>query len=579
MKLAFLLAVGAIALAAAQDKPIVETENGKVSGDTTTSRGGRMYYQFKGIPYAKAERFQNPTKPDKWTDVKDATKFGDRCGQYDVFIKQTVGSDDCLHLNVYTPQMPKEGEHKVHLPVMVWINPKIGASDIVNPKYLMDQDVLIVTFNHRTGPLGFLNTGDMYAQGNQGMKDQVLALKWVKDNIEKFGGDKARVTIFGSSAGAAHVLYHIYSPMSKGLFHNAIAQSGSPTSPFSFIRKPIHEAKKFGEVTGCPTDTSANLVMCLKQKDIKDLFEKYSKFDPRKLDFDSLAKFGPSIETKLEGQTDDDLFLTDTPYTLLTEGKVSSKVPLIMGNNNKDGLILPSMLILNSTESLEMLDKEWNKYAPGMLNFDKTAKDPAAFAEKVRKLYLGDKPINEETRGEVLKMFTDRYFFAPNRWVGKVYSKQAPTYLYLIDRKPEYSIMNHLGLPTKGLAHLDENQYLWKFDKKASDIQTGKKEIYPEITKEHKEYMFSDGLVKLWTSFAETGKPTKLFGDGKEWKKNEFSEKQKWLKMTDTTKLIDEATLEGTPEIEEIQKRMDFWTKAIGEDLSPEVEKPALEKF
>ena len=101
-----------------------------------------------------------------------------------------------------------------------------GASFFFGPGYLLEQDVVLVTFNYRLGPLGFLTTDDKTAAGNQGLRDQVMVLNWVKANIGKFGGDPDKVTIFGEDSGAASVTLMAMSPLAKGLFHRAIALSG-----------------------------------------------------------------------------------------------------------------------------------------------------------------------------------------------------------------------------------------------------------------------------------------------------------------------------------------------------------------
>jgi len=137
--------------------------------------------------------------------------------------------------------------------------------------------VIMVTLNSRLGVFGYLNTGDMYAQGNMGLKDQTLALRWVQHNIEKFGGDKARVTLMGSDTGSSDVMLHLLSPMSKGLFNNAIAQSGSPLSPGIFVKDPINQAKKLGDQVGCPTDSSKALTDCLKGMKPIDILTKMTK--------------------------------------------------------------------------------------------------------------------------------------------------------------------------------------------------------------------------------------------------------------------------------------------------------------
>lgn len=206
----------------------------------------------------------------------------------------------------------------------------------------MDENVVMVTLNSRLGPFGFLNVGHMYAQGNMGIKDQSHALRWVNLNIEKFGGDKARVTLLGLSAGAAETVLHLVNPLSKGLIHGAVVQSGSPFSPCSMVRDPISQAKKLGEQVGCPIDSGENLVMCLKGMDHLEILKKMKMPDPEKegSDLEEIARFGPSVEQVLEGQTENDVVLADSPYKLLTtEEKVVNKVPVILGAVDHDGLL------------------------------------------------------------------------------------------------------------------------------------------------------------------------------------------------------------------------------------------------
>lgn len=159
------------------------------------------------------------------------------------------------------------------LPVLVLFAGGIvqGSGNVFGAKYIMDTDSILVTFNSRLGALGYLNLDDEHASGNQGLKDQVALLKWVQENIDKFGGDKDRVTLFGSGQGAAMAHYHVLSPASKGLFHNAISQSGTAISPWAFVREPIHQAKRFAEKVNCTHATKDELLKCLKEKKAEEL--------------------------------------------------------------------------------------------------------------------------------------------------------------------------------------------------------------------------------------------------------------------------------------------------------------------
>ncbi|KAJ4446942.1 hypothetical protein ANN_13644 [Periplaneta americana] len=166
-----------------------------------------------------------PQPPESWTGVLKATKEGPDCIQKPFpelpSLPEIVGDEDCLYLNVYTPRLPADGEATELLPVMFWIHSGgwvsgSGSSDLYGPQYLLDKEIVLVTINYRLGPLGFLSTGDEVCPGNNGLKDQLAALRWVRDNIAAFGGNPNSVTIFGESAGGASVHHHVLSESSRG---------------------------------------------------------------------------------------------------------------------------------------------------------------------------------------------------------------------------------------------------------------------------------------------------------------------------------------------------------------------------
>ncbi|KDR15588.1 hypothetical protein L798_10533, partial [Zootermopsis nevadensis] len=156
---------------------------------------------------------------EPWTGTYDATVQGSHCPQQDLMSGKFTGSEDCLFLNVFTKKLPEASEELKA--VMVWIHGgcyKGGSSSpvVYGPDHILAEDVVLVTINYRLGLLGFLSLIEAGIPGNNGMKDQVLALRWVQRNIEHFGGDPGRVTIFGESAGGASVHFHLLSPMSRG---------------------------------------------------------------------------------------------------------------------------------------------------------------------------------------------------------------------------------------------------------------------------------------------------------------------------------------------------------------------------
>jgi para-nitrobenzyl esterase len=208
---------------------IVETKSGKVRGYSK-----RGIIKFKGIPYAAAPvgdlRFSPPAPAEPWSDILDATKFGPVAPQPPSSLEAMFGEPrqqseaDCLTLNVWTPAT----DHGTR-PVMVWIHgggfvTGNGAS-LDGARLALRGNVVVVTINYRLGALGYLYIPGVTA--NVGQLDQIAALKWVRDNIEAFGGDPGNVTIFGESAGGTAVCTLLAMPYAKGLFHRVIAQSGA----------------------------------------------------------------------------------------------------------------------------------------------------------------------------------------------------------------------------------------------------------------------------------------------------------------------------------------------------------------
>ena len=194
-----------------------------------------------------------------------------------------IGDEDCLMLNIYVPEKVFVDDSE-KLTVMVWIHGGgLQAGTYVygryGPKHFMEKDIVIVSINYRLGPLGFFSMGDSDVPGNQGLLDQNMAMTWVKKNIEYFGGNSNKITIFGESAGALSVALHLTSPMSQGLFQRAILQSGTALAPLWGPITPqnaIKYAKISYQLLGCVQageDTMDDILECIQVKDVSDSVE------------------------------------------------------------------------------------------------------------------------------------------------------------------------------------------------------------------------------------------------------------------------------------------------------------------
>ncbi|WP_326836785.1 carboxylesterase family protein [Amycolatopsis rhabdoformis] len=201
---------------------IVDTRAGSVRGEVREGVG-----RFLGVPYAEPPvgelRFRPPRPVARWAGVRDATRFASRAPQPEVTGRGFTGEEDCLHVNVYAPASP--GPH----PVLVWIH---GGGGVMGSPHQFDasayarRGVVVVTVGYRLGVLGMLRLPGV-SEGNLSLHDQVLALGWVRDNAAAFGGDPERITLAGQSNGGRTVGTILAVPRARGLFHQAIVQSGT----------------------------------------------------------------------------------------------------------------------------------------------------------------------------------------------------------------------------------------------------------------------------------------------------------------------------------------------------------------
>ncbi len=321
--LTVLLVLAGCGLAAPSDSTdpaVVRMSDGPVRG--LRADGFRV---FQGIPYAAAPvgplRWQPPVRPAPWSAVRDATKPGLRCIQ-DTAVDPDFGrptAEDCLNLTVWTPDGATPRSPRA---VMVWIHGGgflNGSSDIYNAQWLATRgDIVVVTINYRLGALGFLAhpalAPDRDQLGNYGLADQQAALRWVRDNIDAFGGDPAKVTIAGESAGAISVCDHLVAPESAGLFRAAIMQSG-PCQAQADLPAAERISVDFAARAGCANTAAA--ARCLR-----DLPADRLRNGPGYVRIGANVLTGPVTGTSR---------LPAAPPTVLNSG-VTARVPVLIGN-------------------------------------------------------------------------------------------------------------------------------------------------------------------------------------------------------------------------------------------------------
>ncbi|KAF6198601.1 hypothetical protein GE061_008353 [Apolygus lucorum] len=279
--------------------PVVDTPLGRISGwesDWETA-SGRVYQGWTKVPYAQPPvgslRFMPPKPLERWEGVLNATGKLPQCIQ-----SGPNGQEDCLYLNIFRP---KAVTMERKLPVLFYVHG--GAFQHGNsgsPKFLADyfmsEDVILVMIHYRLNGFGFMSLGDEILPGNNGLKDQAMALKWVNQNIEYFGGDPKSVTVFGESAGGASAHYLLKSPLSEGFLTRAWSDSGSINHVWSMMRteEVASNTRKLANRYGCSMASSQEIVECLQKIDAQKLMRDMDLMTPRTMTLDYL--FNPVIE-------------------------------------------------------------------------------------------------------------------------------------------------------------------------------------------------------------------------------------------------------------------------------------------
>ncbi|XP_021713257.1 esterase B1 [Aedes aegypti] len=496
-------------------RAIVLTRMGALEGRVQKVKGGGRgeFFAFKGIRYGQPPvgklRFKAPLPAQPWKGIKSAMREASVCPHRSMILDNFKGNEDCLFLNVYTPDLPI-GDFNPNLPVMVWLHGGAfsfgsGNSFLYGPDYLVPEGIVLVTFNYRLGPLGFLSVGKD-ASGNAGIKDQVLALKWVRENIAAFGGNPKDVTIFGQSAGSVSVHLLMMSPLAKGLFHKAIAQSGSAMNPWAIARNPKERGFLLGQMIGCYTNNTDELLSYLRKASPQKLINAASQTITQEDVKRSIGlPFVPSIENWTgEDASDEEPLISEDPMTIMKRGKYNN-VPLITGFNSDEAMLFIRRL-RKDPNLLQSIDGDFQRMIPIDLHVQRDTEKGEVVAQGIREFYLGDQHITNATIQNMMDMMSDIMFVHGITDLARLNAAASggdSTWLYQFAYDGSLGIYKRiLGIDWPGACHGDELGYMFHFgvlnirlDNSSIELQTMNK------------------MTRLWTNFAKYGNPTPYGAD------------------------------------------------------------------
>ncbi|GAB0098661.1 Carboxylic ester hydrolase [Sergentomyia squamirostris] len=481
---------------------IVQPPCGPLKGITEISSFGYEYANFYDVPYAKpalgALRFKDPEPLESWTDLLDASRL------YNPSTEERFLNEDCMRLNIYTKNARLEGS--LH-PVLLTIaggafrqSPR--QKNMWGPEILLQKDVLLVVMSHRTGSFGFLSSDDpvVGVPGNAGLKDQVMALRWIQENIATFGGDPNDVTILGCSSGACSVHYHMMSPLSKGLFHKVIIMSGSAYFPRGLMPKlnwATRLARKIGWHGSHSDEASAfDFLRSMDSKTIRDGEKDLLTDQEKSRGLDSI--FGPVIESYRSRMC----LIPEHPDTLFKHAW-SHAIPLMIGGVKDEGLFSYKDA-MNDPDVWNTVNQNPSTLLPYNLTQDPVKR--RIYGEKLKLFYFGRDDASKHDIDSYVKMMGDKtYWYSVYKViVGRLkypeVGVRGSTWLYRFSFESEERAKHRILPPwisgDPGVAHVDDMLYLYSNGLPYGLPKSGTA-----------EFEIMQLMVEIYTSFITNGDP------------------------------------------------------------------------
>ncbi|KAM3960291.1 esterase E4 [Aphomia sociella] len=501
---------------AANETVEIQLRQRKLSGQIEkTFFKKQNYFAFKGIPYAAPPtgelRFKPPVPHEGWEGTYKANENKPTCLQYSSRMRMgetfgISGDEDCLYLSVFTPDL--QGSNAV---VVFDYNDNFrsgyNGTDTYSPDFFMDEDVVVVTINHRLGLMGYLSTEDEVIPGNNGLKDFIFGLQWIKDNIENFGGDPNRVTIMGNRGGAIIANILLYSQQAKDLFHGIIMQSGTALESIIFDSNPKGAAFKLAEFVNVTTKDSTSLLEQFQKLKVNQLLTK----EADAISTDAITNyqlstfpFAPIIEPE-----NPNIVITAYPE----KNKIVNDVPVLIGLNSREGLDLASHYIFEPRLVTDLGQDFFFQFPiRSDFRFDRKSSVFEEAIKQIREFYFEDGYMHYSNILEYAVYIGDVLQDYAINYAAKKLSTdlESSVYYYMFDfcgllNENTLYMTKHARETIKnwGATITDEICYL--------HMCARIKKNYEQLTKlvsEQPEIKVLKKMVRMWTNFAKTRNPT-----------------------------------------------------------------------
>nr|AFU86352.1 carboxylesterase [Laodelphax striatellus] len=475
-----------------------------------------------------------PERHEGWDRVLFAGSFAPACSQPVQQLMPNLApvsqqDEDCLYLNIWTTEIALNYRNA---PVVVFLEGEgfiSGSPNRFPGQDLAAEGVVVVSVGYRMNVFGFLCLEDTEVRGNMGLLDQYLAMLWVRENIDKFGGDHRSVTLMGHSAGAASVLFHMISPRTTGLFHRAILMSGSITSPWAHSQNPSNASRAIARSLGChTTNNSKVIVACLRNKSTSEILRayeaQYMNGNWSVLALPVVDSFLPEIEQ----------YLPKEPEEALRSG-LFLKVPILTGITSHEGSIAVSQLgDLLSQGFLQMRQFILSSVIPSILNrygFTNHHTFPTIVA-LLEWQYVDSAPHGDSSAllTHLLDMYSDAQFKAPHEKQLKLLSHSSSdqvNFVYAYRFEQQGVDMYAKTLNVTGSAHGTELLFL--FGPTLMQQVMGRR-FTPT------EDRLSTGMKRLWSEFIRQGNLSPSpYGYGVTWRRYTPEEGNYIILKTDST--------------------------------------------